>query len=173
MPAAEDNTIIHFELTPDVVLPQQPIQPKEEVQLPQMQYFEKPVTHANAFSGSFLNKPANIYADAQSKEQPLKPAIQQEKPKPVVKPEPAEDEIQMQLVIKDEQVSMPVTQPVIQASPDLPHNEEEDQKKRAAERIQKLRNLSFNMNTADTNSENIHAANVFNMYPANYLFTAS
>jgi len=36
---------------------------------------------------------------------------------------------------------------------DLLHNEEEEQKRRAAERISKLRNLSFNMNAADANTE--------------------
>jgi cell division protein FtsZ len=34
-----------------------------------------------------------------------------------------------------------------------PMDEAEEQKKRAAERIQKLRNLSYNMNTADNNQE--------------------
>ncbi len=32
-------------------------------------------------------------------------------------------------------------------------DEVDDQKRRAAERIQKLRNLSFNINAADTNNE--------------------
>jgi cell division protein FtsZ len=36
---------------------------------------------------------------------------------------------------------------------DLLNNEEEEQKRRAAERISKLRNLSFNMNSADANTE--------------------
>ena len=36
---------------------------------------------------------------------------------------------------------------------DTAFNEEEDQKRRAAERINKLRNLSFNMNSADSGGE--------------------
>ena len=36
---------------------------------------------------------------------------------------------------------------------DLLNNEEEEQKRRAAERISKLRNLSFNMNSGDANAE--------------------
>jgi cell division protein FtsZ len=44
-------------------------------------------------------------------------------------------------------------QPSIPAEDPAPLDDAEDQKRRAAERIQKLRNLSFNMNSSDPNNE--------------------
>ena len=65
-------------------------------------------------------------------------------------------EMEMQLVMKEE-IAEPVIAPqpeprVAAASEDF--DDAEEQKRRAAERIQKLRNLSYNMNnTADANNE--------------------
>jgi cell division protein FtsZ len=79
--------------------------------------------------------------------QPVKPVAPQE-----------EDTVfEMKLVIKEDAPEVPqqAQQPlVLNTLDDLPADEEvDDQKKRASERIQKLRNLSFNINGADTNSE--------------------
>ncbi len=133
--------------------------------------------HSN-FATGFLNKPTNIYASAASSasqepnepskpETPAQPIIQP-KPEPiysapVVPPTPpaTEDENQfdMQLVEKPEGYNTPVAGPVA-AAPDAAcaggdyMDDVEEQKRRAAERIQKLRNLSFNVNnTADMNGE--------------------
>ena len=67
----------------------------------------------------------------------------------------------MQLVIRNDipaAADTPANQPF--QTPKTPQAEEsrfgndaEDQKKRAAERLQKLRNLSFNINAADPNNE--------------------
>jgi len=63
----------------------------------------------------------------------------------------------MQLVIKEdvpeevEQVVSPVVMNILEELPAV--DEVEDQKRRASERIQKLRNLSFNINGTDTNNE--------------------
>ena len=77
-----------------------------------------------------------------------------EEPKMFLKEEPSpEENVDFQLVIKEEE---PKKQPVITVDStldDLLNNEEEEQKRRAAERISKLRNLSFNMNSADANAE--------------------
>ena len=77
-----------------------------------------------------------------------------EEPKMFLKEEPSpEENVDFQLVIKEEE---PKKQPVITVDStldDLLNNEEEEQKRRAAERISKLRNLSFNMNSADANTE--------------------
>ncbi|MDP3392487.1 cell division protein FtsZ [Sediminibacterium sp.] len=87
---------------------------------------------------------------------PPTPPTTQTPPPPV-----AEDENQfdMQLVEKPEGYNTPVTGPVA-AAPDAAcaggdyMDDVEEQKRRAAERIQKLRNLSFNVNnTADMNGE--------------------
>ena len=64
-----------------------------------------------------------------------------------------EENTEFQLVMKDEERQAP--QPVAQviAETDLPMSEEEEQKRRAAERISKLRNLSFNMNSNEAAAE--------------------
>ncbi|MCG7860546.1 cell division protein FtsZ, partial [Flavihumibacter sediminis] len=66
----------------------------------------------------------------------------------------------MQLVIKDEtpaaeQPLAPSTQSSFTPFAEEPAllDEVEEQKRKAAERIQKLRNLSFNINAADPNNE--------------------
>ncbi len=113
-----------------------------------------PGAQVSAISGGYLAKPSNIYA-----EQPL-PGINIEDtiPKPIV---PAEEEpiLEMKLIIKDEVVEEPLTQSmqpglILNPLEEFPIDDEiEDQKRRASERIQKLRNLSFNINGAETNNE--------------------
>ena len=110
-------------------------------------------------SGSFLAKPAQIYAtekpaipESNSKEEPL--PLQ----KPVQEDEPA---IEMQLVVKDSQKAaedeplVQQTQPIMMSTVEEPamQDETEELRRRATERIAKLRNLSFNINAADPNNE--------------------
>ena len=66
----------------------------------------------------------------------------------------------MKLVMKDTpETADEVKQPEPRVQPNLSaedlalQDDADDQKRRAAERIQKLRNLSFNMNAADPNNE--------------------
>ncbi len=123
---------------------------------------------ASAASGGYLAKPSNIYAEPQrSAENPCP-----EHSTPVKQPvfeEPAAASVQkeeepsfdMQLVIKDEvstaadEPRAPQTQqpPMLSTEDPAMRDEVDDQKRRAAERIQKLRNLSFNINAADANNE--------------------
>lgn len=117
-------------------------------------------------NGGFLNRPSNIYADHsknafEEPKQQAKPVIQPIQQQPVAKPVKEEDPNDMQLVFKDDTqaADMPgayQTPPVVTASsveePAM-QDEAEEQKRRAAERIQKLRNLSFNINGADPNNE--------------------
>jgi cell division protein FtsZ len=81
------------------------------------------------------------------------------RPAPVVEEQEELLELQMQLVEKDE---LPEEIPApVQVTPNLfidslptdQVDEEEDQQRRAAERLHKLRNLSFNVNSADPNNE--------------------
>ena len=85
-------------------------------------------------------------------ESPVQPSVQKEE-------EPSFD---MQLVIKDEVSNKAADAPralqtqqpeMFSAEDPAMRDEAEEQKRRAAERIQKLRNLSFNVNAADTNNE--------------------
>ncbi len=113
---------------------------------------------SNLSSGSFLAKPAQIYAEE-------KPAIQQsgtnENQLPVQSSlQEDEPETKLQLVIKETQnaAEEPVvqqTQPIMRSSVEEPalQDETEELRRRAMERIAKLRNLSFNANATDPNNE--------------------
>ncbi len=125
---------------------------------------------SSAASGGYLAKPSNIYAEPQQQRSAENPCP--EHSTPVKQPffeEPATQSVQkeeepsfdMQLVIKDEvstaadEPRAPQTQQPSLLSTEDPamRDEVDDQKRRAAERIQKLRNLSFNINAADANNE--------------------
>ena len=126
---------------------------------------------SSAASGGYLAKPSNIYAEPQQQRSAENPCPEHSTP-PVKQPvfeEPAIQSVQkeeepsfdMQLVIKDEvstaadEPRAPQTQQPSLLSTEDPamRDEVDDQKRRAAERIQKLRNLSFNINAADANNE--------------------
>jgi cell division protein FtsZ len=70
-----------------------------------------------------------------------------------VKEEPTpEDNTAFTLVVKEEQAPKPVAD-AYQSPENNSFDEEQDQRKRATERINKLRNLSFNMNSKEANNE--------------------
>jgi cell division protein FtsZ len=134
-------------------------------------------------SGGYLTRPANIYADnytekatipvASTPSQAASPvpvdtvvSPQQEEVPSMVQPPVSpisfeeEEPMEMQLVEKEETPSAQT--PLLyelHASPPkvneevIPVDETLEQQRRAAERLQKLRNLSFNVNTADPNNE--------------------
>ncbi len=135
---------------------------REEIQYKKTDENVPPVT-----SGEYLKRPSNIYEEEPAKpvsfaeETPVKDLVI---PNTIVKNSMPEENssADMQLVFKDE---IPVadapgahqTQPDFMA--DQPaeepamQDEAEGLRRRAAERINKLRNLSFNMNAADPNNE--------------------
>ena len=137
---------------------------KEEIIMREAEFIGKPMMPKTETpvevkpSNGFLQKPAVIYAESPKEE--VAPQIKEEpKPHPVqiqfVKEE--EESFEMQLVEKS---ATPVVEEVVQQKFHLPVNEEppvydeaEEQRKKAAERLQKLRNLSFNINGADPNNE--------------------
>ncbi|QEC68835.1 cell division protein FtsZ [Panacibacter ginsenosidivorans] len=176
----ESKEPLHFELAVEITEPvaapkQEEIKPVPVAEVPAMKYTEKipeePVGKPVVAAGPFLSRPSNIYADAQTvKETPSQPVMQtpepkiEIKPQPVMEPEqpkmlfreePADEETNFRFVVKEEPVNT-AAQPRFISEAELnnePLNEEEEQKKRAAERINKLRNLSFNMNSAEANGE--------------------
>ncbi|HEY0355597.1 MAG TPA: cell division protein FtsZ, partial [Flavisolibacter sp.] len=124
----------------------------------------KNTSQASAVSGGYLARPSNIYADSKPEVSTSQPA-EEPVPAPVAKVEDPEI-IDMQLVIRNDipAAETPMshqTQPDAVREPQLPITDElrkagdaeEEQKRRAAERLQKLRNLSFNLNAADPNNE--------------------
>ena len=110
-------------------------------------------------SGGFLAKPRQIYAEA-------KPSISESnqtgEPLPLQKPAQEDEPVmQMQLVVKDsthaaeDKPIVQQTQPIMMSPVEEPalQDETEELRRRATERIAKLRNLSFNINAADPNNE--------------------
>ena len=118
------------------------------------------ISPASAASGGYLAKPSNIYAEPNTDKSV---SDEQSDESMVVNPAPEEDpSADMQLVFKDDipaaeeprahQIQQPVMEMPSVEEPAL-QDEAEIQRQRAAERIQKLRNLSFNINAADPNNE--------------------
>jgi cell division protein FtsZ len=118
-----------------------------------------------AISGGYLTRPANIYDEEPSESLSEEVNLKDQMILTATAKNPVQDEnpsADMQLVFKDEIPAADVprahqTQPVSLA--DQPaeepavQDEAEGLRRRAAERINKLRNLSFNMNAADPNNE--------------------
>ena len=117
---------------------------------------------ASAASGGYLAKPSNIYAEPEEKSnpEPMQEPVPSASAEPVMEEEPF---MEMHLTEKDEipaaadEPGAHQTQDIVMASSSAEEpalqDEVELQKRRAAERIQKLRNLSFNINAADPNNE--------------------
>ncbi|HUQ97242.1 MAG TPA: cell division protein FtsZ [Chitinophagaceae bacterium] len=110
-------------------------------------------------SGGYLSRPSNIYA--QAKNEPIGSKNNDEtNPANAAKHED-EESFDMQLVIRNDGPSAADAPMAPQTQlPAAPKAEEpaaqdkaEDEKRKAAERLQKLRNLSFNLNAADPNNE--------------------
>ncbi len=112
---------------------------------------------------SLLNKPSNIYSNKNVEpehktaeivetnlpENVFELSIKETPIATTYQVEDIEEEVKFELNNKEENITTsPVANIVVD---DL--SEEEEQRRRALERIQKLRNLSFNMNTADSNTE--------------------
>jgi cell division protein FtsZ len=170
----EENTILRFELSPEVpvqIVPtpsnlnekavQQEVVSSTPPSIPDVPkpYLNEvpPVQQEGSY---ILRRPSNIYAGPDYVKPSASDSMETTPPVPNHSDEP---EFGMQLVVKDDVPEAADEAPAIQAqsasSPQLPveepamQDDAEDQKRRAAERIQKLRNLSFNLNSADPNNE--------------------
>ncbi len=108
-------------------------------------------------SGGYLAKPAQIYVE----EKPdLKSNSIDELPQVQMTEQEDEPVLEMQLVVKPHQAAedeqhVYKTQPIMISDVEEPamQDETEDLRRRAIDRIAKLRNLSFNINAADPNNE--------------------
>lgn len=115
-------------------------------------------SQTSAASGGYLARPSNIYAESKPEVSTSKSA-EEPVPAPVAKVDDAEI-IDMQLVIRND---IPAAETPMSHQTQTPTTQADelrqvgdaagDQKRRAAERLQKLRNLSFNLNAADPNNE--------------------
>jgi cell division protein FtsZ len=160
----KDETPLRFELevaetkAEEIMKPVIEEKEEETTSMLNMLYEEKKTEESTVNVPSFLSRPSAIYA--QSAEKPAaevkKEELKKEEPKKEeskkVKQQPLfeEETMEFDIVIKDEAPARPTPAAVF----NLPANdEEEEQKRRAEERIHKLRNLSYNMNSMDNNNE--------------------
>ncbi len=132
---------------------------KEQIQQHITQNSSNPLPAA---SGGYLARPSNIYAEMNATAKAsVNSADQPVPPTKAIAPDEASSDLQMQLVERDDipaadapladQAQSPLF-PTVEESREI-GNETEEQKRRAFERIQKLRNLSFNVNASDPNHE--------------------
>jgi cell division protein FtsZ len=164
----KEEEIIRFELSVVPPVEEEMKQPEPKADAPVVEL--KPTTtsvntHASPASGGYLQKPANIYVEPEQ-EQAAPIQVKNEIPaaKPAATPINQEEEglLEFKLVIKDpnaaDELRSPQTQPPVASSvhpveDPVIQDEAEELKRKAAERLQKLRNLSFNVNAADPNNE--------------------
>ncbi len=157
--AADQLPTVAFDIpeTPLVIKKEEPI--KEE---PVTNAHEEPKEASTPVSsaGGYLAKPQNLYV-YEEKPQPESNTTEELTPLQSI-PQADEPEFEMQMVVKDshqaaeEKPIAPQTQhPLSMSSVEEPavQDEAEELRRRAAERIAKLRNLSFNINAADPNNE--------------------
>jgi cell division protein FtsZ len=121
-----------------------------------LQLFETNSQHdeQSPVSGGYLTRPTQIYASNEQKLEP-KPVEVQQPVKPLIEDVPMFD---MQLIEKN--ITLPKEEPVPVLPTILPAaimpepvDTEDDMKRKAMDRIAKLRNLSFNVNATDPNNE--------------------
>ncbi len=115
-----------------------------------------------AAAGGYLARPSNIYAEVKAEVSTSMSSAEEPVPSNNIASKEEEDllDLQMQIVERDDIPAADVPM-AHQAQTPLPtavedpalQDESAEQKRRAAERLQKLRNLSFNVNTADPNNE--------------------
>jgi len=117
-------------------------------------------TPVSAASGGYLARPSNIYAESKTEVSTSKPSAEEPVSQASTTHESKEDLCNMQMVMRDDIPAADASlahqaQPPLSADAEEPPmvDEAEEQKRKAAERLHKLRNLSFNFNSADPNNE--------------------
>ena len=121
-------------------------------------------TPVPAASGGYLARPSNIYAESKQEVNTSKHSAENQVPHSFAADEEEELlDLQMQLVERDNipAADMPLAhqaQPPLTPEAEDPSmaDEAEEQKRRATERLHKLRNLSFNVSGNDPNNEFEH-----------------
>jgi cell division protein FtsZ len=162
-----DTTPVYFEITSTtdqatvIEFDKQDPTPSEELTAESKIQKNISVTNKDASnppsSGGYLAKPAQIYVEEKSKQE----SNSTDELLPVQEKEQADEPvIEMQLVVKshhaaEEEQHVQQTQSIMMSNVEEPavQDETEDLRRRAMDRIAKLRNLSFNINAADPNNE--------------------
>jgi len=136
--------------------------PAAPVFIPLYQPEKKEASAPVSSAGGYLAKPMNIYVQEQQPQKPESNTTEELTPLQSMLKED-EPETEMRLVVKDSHqaaeekppVQVHQTQSIMMSNVEEPamQDETEDLRRRATDRIAKLRNLSFNINAADPNNE--------------------
>jgi cell division protein FtsZ len=159
----EKPTRIEWVLSPEVVTPVTPAH-QEKIQTPSGASNNSP---ASAASGGYLARPSNIYAEeprSQKESNPEHTPVKEPVLNTIAKDPSKEEESSpdMQLVFREDipaadepRAHQAQVIPIANVTAEDPamQDDADDPKRRAADRINKLRNLSFNINAADPNNE--------------------
>ncbi len=160
--APGQTPVLEFDVTETISEPLQmpAVSPESTANIPTNTNNNEASNNGKPFSsGGFLAKPKQIYAEAKPNHSE---SNQTGEPLPLQKPTQEDEPVmQMQLVVKDstnaaeDKPIVQQTQPIMMSPVEDPamQDETEELRRRATERIAKLRNLSFNMNAADPNNE--------------------
>ncbi len=161
--AADQIPVIEFDMEINIPVPLKPkptVAAENQINAKEKTIINKEASNTSRLSsGSYLAKPMQIYAQDMPEN---KQSNSTEEPLPMHKPAQADEpEIDMQLVVKDslkaaeEQPIVQQAQPIMMSPVEEPalQDETEELRRRAMDRIAKLRNLSFNINAADPNNE--------------------
>jgi cell division protein FtsZ len=160
--SSDQVPVIQFDTEFIAPLPKQVIKEEVRAQVPIENVKKEASNTSQLSSGGFLVKPTQIYAEAKpeenkstkSNEEPLQTQLTMQTDEAAFE--------EMKLVVKEtletaeENEALPeLTQPFISTTVEEPamQDETEELRRRATERIAKLRNLSFNINATDPNNE--------------------
>ncbi len=152
--AADQIPVIEFDISETQIPDEQPI---TEVPIKRDHSVVNKEASNTPSSGGYLAKPSQIYVE----EEPEPRSNTNEEPLPLQKTVQEDEPVfEMQLVVKsqkaaEEEQLVQQTQPIMMSNVEEPavQDETEELRRRATERIAKLRNLSFNINAADPNNE--------------------
>lgn len=137
----------------------------KEESIPEPAKVESPVMNKTTQPGGFLVKPVQIYVEERQEEERPAPApvvnINEEKPAFQLNIQEEEPVISFEVIVKEnvsheQEALVEESQPAMLSEIEeggLQDETEEVLRKRAADRIAKLRNLSFNINSSDPNNE--------------------
>ena len=159
MSTAEDADRIHSALQSQSVPPA--IKETDAELILSMKDSTSSTTPVSAASGGYLARPSNIYAESKPEVVTSKTSAEEPVPSKLASNEQEELlELQMQIIERDDipAADMPMAHQAqsplsTEVEDSALQDETEEQKRRAAERLHKLRNLSFNVNAADPNNE--------------------
>ena len=159
--SSDQIPVMAFDIPETIIPVKKEETPKEETITNVKEEPKKEASMPASSAGGYLAKPQNLYA-YEEKPQPESNTTEELTPLQSIA-QADEPELEMQMVVKDShqaaeekpiapQTQHPLTKPSVE-EPALQDETEESLRRRAAARIAKLRNLSFNINAADPNTE--------------------